>query len=104
MLRVLAAAALAAVTLTACGGSGSAATAATPAQVAHQIGATSLHPYDHGPFARAAVSATWHGRSVVIAVFGSDAKKQAYVKMASAFAGPPLKSGPGYVVFSNSLG
>lgn len=89
-----------ALTLTACGGS-TGSGPQTPAQVAQQIGATNLHAFDHGPYAKAAMSATWHGRQVVIATFSSDSAKQAYVQTASAFDGPPLKTGPGWVMFPN---
>jgi hypothetical protein len=86
--------------VTACGSSAPAAPS-TPAQVANQIGATNLHPYDKGPFAKDAASATWHGRSVVIAVFTSDANKQAYIKTVEGFGDQPLAQGTGYTVFPN---
>jgi hypothetical protein len=75
----------------------------TAAQVAGQIGAVVEHPYPRGPFASGAVTARWHGRQVVIAVFASDGMKQDYVRAVSAFQPHPLLSGPGYVVYANQL-
>lgn len=86
------------IAITACGGSGA---PPTTAKVAAQIGATGLHPYDKGPFARDAVSARWHGRGVVIATFDNGTAEQAYVRTVEGFGEKPLLQGSGYVVFPN---
>ena len=86
-----------------CGGGGSA--PVTPVSVAKQIGAVVTGPADHGPFAKAAAEASWHGKDVVIATFGSDGGKRVYIKYvvhankSFGITTAPLAQGHDYVVF-----
>ncbi len=73
----------------------------TPQSVAQQIGATHLHPWNHGPFAQAAAEATYKGRDVIIATFKSNEQRLAYIQM-TEFGQKPLASGTGYAVFPKS--
>ena len=92
----LAAAALA---LTACGGNATPTTAtpSTPAQVAAKIGATGVTPMDPTLYATAEASATWHGRTVDIAVFQTNKLRDNWEAVARTFV-PILADGPDYAV------
>lgn len=102
--RHLAALAIAATALAiaGCGGSAAAPSGASPAaptvaQVAAQIGATGVTTISPTLYASHEGGATWHGQSVDIATFATDALRDKWEAVARQF-GPILADGPGYAV------
>lgn len=105
MNRTRIAAAFAVLTLAGCGGSAAPGGASPPAppaptvaQVAARIGATGVTA-EQSPtlYASHEGAATWHGQSVDIATFATDALRDKWEAIAKQF-GPILADGPGYAV------
>ncbi len=83
--------------LAGCGGSAASSSGASPAaptvaQVASQIGATGVSVIQPTLYASHEGSATWHGQSVDIATFATNALRDKWEDVARQF-GPILKDG-----------
>jgi hypothetical protein len=113
MNRTRLAAGLAALSIVALAGCGSAATSQvgsappsavqtynagpTPAQVARQIGATGLTPRTVSMYASAEETGTWHGKTVDITTFQTTALRDQWIAIGQQY-GPILATGPLWTV------
>lgn len=84
--HALAAAALGAVLVTACGGGGGTAGIPTVYDAAREIGATSVQPYAPGPMASAYAHAQWHGHRITIATFATASLEDQWLNLAGLAA------------------